>query len=166
MQMALTPSYLWIHKRKKSREVFLSPGMMTCHPTKESYTQEFKRGTERESVVTSHISCPPYFPSISGGYQDTPLQRQSLLFLAKLRKKGTTRTLFIGVKLHSKWKVLYSRKLSCFVLIYENHNNWRWRHKRIKIKCHAIYYATCLFMRLFGMVMVSSDKKSTPSNPA
>ena len=61
--------------------------MMTCHPPKESYTQEFKRGTERESVGTSHISCPPYFPSISGGYQDTPLQRQSLLFLAKLRKK-------------------------------------------------------------------------------
>ena len=91
--------------------------MMTCHPTKESYTQEFKRGTERESVGTSHISCPPYFPSISGGYQDTPLQRQSLLFLAKLRKKGTTRTLFIGVKLHSKLKVLYSRKLFVLLLV-------------------------------------------------
>ena len=58
MQMALTPSYLWIHKRKKSREVFLSPGMMTCHPTKESYTQEFKRGTEWECWYQPYFVSP------------------------------------------------------------------------------------------------------------
>ena len=50
----------------------------------------------------------PRHTAVAGGST-----RQSLLFLAKLRKKEATRTLFIGVKLHSKLKfgcctILYS----------------------------------------------------------
>lgn len=49
----------------------------------------------------------PRHTTVAGGST-----RQSLLFLAKLRKKEATRTLFIGVKLHSKLKV------GCFTILY------------------------------------------------